>query len=96
MELKLVALLLISFTVLLHTAEAMPTSRVANCCTRVSNKINLRMLKSVKSFEIQHQRACTIKAVILHMARCIICIDPNNAALQKWMQNHQHKKKNDF
>ncbi|XP_048383640.1 C-C motif chemokine 28-like [Stegostoma tigrinum] len=92
MELKLVALLLISFTVLLHTVEAMPTSRVVNCCTRVSNKINLRMLKSAKSFEVQHQRACTIKAVILRIAHHTICIDPNNATLRKWMHKHQNKK----
>ncbi|GCC35475.1 C-C motif chemokine 28-like [Chiloscyllium punctatum] len=96
MELKLVVLLLISITALLHTAAAMPSNQVVNCCTRVSNKVNTKMLKRVKSFQMQHDRFCAIKAVLLQIAHHTVCIDPNNAHLQRWMKKHQNKKQNNI
>ncbi|XP_060698439.1 C-C motif chemokine 28-like [Hemiscyllium ocellatum] len=96
MERKLVVLLLISITALLHTAAAMPPSQLVNCCTRVLNKFDTKMLKRVKSFQMQHDRFCAIKAVLLHIARHRICIDPNNAHLQRWMKKHQNKKQNNI
>ncbi|XP_067884862.1 C-C motif chemokine 28-like [Heterodontus francisci] len=91
MQLKLAVLLLIAVTALLHVAAVIPQSRVINCCTQVSNKVHAGLLRRVKSFQVQDDQICNIKAVMLHIAHRKLCMYPNNALLKKWMARHMKK-----
>uniref|UniRef100_UPI00398F19E4 C-C motif chemokine 28-like n=1 Tax=Pristiophorus japonicus TaxID=55135 RepID=UPI00398F19E4 len=91
MELKLVALILLTVTVLLQHSTAMPSSHVISCCTQVSNKVSKRLLKRVKNFAIQNDQMCDIRAVVLYVGQKALCAEPDNALLGRWMRKHNKK-----
>ncbi|XP_078071600.1 C-C motif chemokine 28-like [Mustelus asterias] len=91
MELKLAVLLLASVTTLLHISTAIPNTQVVNCCTQVANKMNPRILKIAKGFEIQRDHICAIKAVIVHTLKRALCLNPSNKHVQKWMKKNPGK-----
>ncbi|XP_051875494.1 C-C motif chemokine 27-like [Pristis pectinata] len=81
--------LLIGIALLLCTAAAMPNSHVISCCTQVSKKVNPKLLRRAKLFDIQDDRICAIKAVILLRGSHKLCVDPNNAQLKRWMARNK-------
>ncbi|KAG8456661.1 hypothetical protein GDO86_002444, partial [Hymenochirus boettgeri] len=67
------------------------------CCTEQSDHISKRLLQRVKSYAIQQNNGiCDIRAILLYTKHKVLCANPNNVLIHKWIQKNkpnQYKKK---
>ncbi|KAM4809537.1 C-C motif chemokine 28 [Rhinophrynus dorsalis] len=93
MDLKLVALLNAAvFLCLLYLSEAFSASSVS-CCTELGDHIPKRMLRRAKSYKIQQSNGiCNLRAIVLYTKHKILCVNPKNRIIKKWIQKKERDK----
>ncbi|XP_078533418.1 C-C motif chemokine 28 [Lissotriton helveticus] len=58
-----------------------------SCCTEVGDHLSMKALRRVLSCEIQRaDGVCDIAAVVLHTKYKILCANPNNKNVKRWMK----------